>query len=424
MTYALYHLLSWFTYPFLKAWVYYRCLRGKEDKSRFQERFGLTHKARPEGTLLWFHGASIGESLSFLPVLEAFRKKYPDIHFLATTGTKGAAELMSQRLPEGCIHQYIPLDNPLFVRRFLNHWAPQAAFFTESDLWPNLIMKTHRRCSIFLLNARLSERSFERWKWAKGFFTEILDSFTLIFPQTELDGQRLEYFTKTNVKFFGNLKFVGEPIPASQVDLKKLRKQIGERPLWIASNTHEGEEDVILEIHETLRKKFKDLLLILIPRHERRLPEIIPTLERLGLSFVQRSEKKQLSKTTSVYLVDTLGEMGVFYSLGPIVFMGGSLFPKVGGHNILEPARFGDIALFGPHMDNNQDMAEFMLKNKAAIQVVTSQELGEQVSDLLGSPKKCKEFSGRVKKTLESKDILGPLFKEIQKKLPFLLLRG
>jgi 3-deoxy-D-manno-octulosonic-acid transferase len=420
MTYSLYHLLSWLTYPFIKVWVYYRRLIGKEDKSRFQERFGLTHKGRPTGDLLWFHGASIGESLSFLPVLEAFRKKYPNLQFLATSGTLGAAELMARRLPEGCIHQYVPLDHPIFVKRFLKQWTPSAVFFAESDLWPNLVVQAHRRCPFFLLNGRLSETSAQRWKWTRGFFTEILKSFTLIFPQTEMDEHRFKYFTKSNVKFLGNLKFVGDRLPISVSDLKKLKGEIQGRPLWIASNTHDKEEEIILEVHANLRKIFKDLLLILIPRHASRLPEILPVLERLNLSFMKRSQKKPLTEKISVYWVDTLGEMGIFYSLGPIVFMGGSLFPNVGGHNILEPARFEGIAFFGQYMENNQDMAEFMLKNKAALQVKNGEELEIQVKGFLESPKKCKEFSERVKKTLGGTDILGPIFKEIQKKLPFL----
>jgi 3-deoxy-D-manno-octulosonic-acid transferase len=420
MIYFLYHLLSWLTYPFVKIWIYYRCLIGKEDKSRFQERFGLTHKARPEGTLLWFHGASIGESLSFLPVLEAFRKKYPDLQFLATTGTKGAAELMARRLPEGCLHQYVPLDHPLFVKRFLKYWAPSAAFFTESDLWPNLLMEAQRGRPVFLLNGRLSENSFKRWKWAGGFFKELLGSFALIFPQTEMDEYRFKYFTKSNVKFLGNLKFVGDKLPVEAHDLKKLQKEIHGRVLWIASNTHDKEEEVILEVHGRLQKKFKDLLLILVPRHANRLPEIISVLERLNLSFVKRSTRQPLTAKDSVYVVDSLGEMGIFYSVGSIVFMGGSLFPNVGGHNILEPARFEDIALFGPYMENNQDMADFMLKNKAALQVKGGEDLEIQVKSLLESSKKCKEFSERVKKTLGGTHILEPIFKEIQKRLTFL----
>jgi 3-deoxy-D-manno-octulosonic-acid transferase len=420
MIYPLYHLLSWLTYPFVKVWVYYRCFIGKEDKSRFQERFGLTHKARPEGTLLWFHGASMGEALSFLPVLEAFRKKYPDFQFLATTGTKGSAELMARRLPEGCLHQYVPLDHPLFVKRFLEHWTPSAAFFTESDLWPNLLMQAQRQRPVFLLNGRLSERSFKRWKGMRGFFKELLGAFSMIFPQTEMDENRFSYFTKENVKFLGNLKFVGDKLPVAARDLTKLQKEIHGRALWVASNTHDKEEEAILEVHGNLRKTFKDLLLILVPRHGSRVPEIIPVLERLHLSFLRRSQKKPLTSKTSVYVVDTLGEMGVFYSLGPIVFMGGSLFPHVGGHNILEPARFEDIALFGPYMENNKDMAEFMLKNKVAIQVQNKEELEGQVKSLLENPKKCKEFTQAVKKTLGRTHILGPILKEIQKRLIFL----
>ncbi len=420
MIYCLYYFLSWLIYPFLVVWVRYRCLIRKEDNTRFQERFGLTHKKRPKGDLLWFHGASIGESLSFLPVLEGFRKKYPDLQFLATTGTKGAAELMARRLPEGCIHQYVPLDHPLFVKRFLKYWTPSAVFFTESDLWPNLLMQAQRGRPVFLLNGRLSENSFKRWKWAGSFFKELLRSFALIFPQTEMDEHRFKYFTKSNVKFLGNLKFVGERLPVSAPDLKKLQKEIQGRALWIASNTHDKEEEVILKVHARLREEFKDLLLILVPRHASRLPEIFPVLEQLHLNFVRRSEKKPLTSKTSVYVVDTLGEMGIFYSLGPIVFMGGSLFPNVGGHNILEPARFGDIPLFGTYMENNQDMAEFMLKNKAAIQVKDGEELENQVKILLESPKKCREFSDRIEKTLGGADILGPIFKEVKKRLSFL----
>ena len=419
MIYRVYILLSLLSSPFLILWMRYRLFLGKEDRSRYQERYGRPSKTRPKGKLFWFHGASIGECLSFVPVLNHFEKYNPDISFLITSGTRGAADLLKKRLSKKCRHQYVPLDHPLFVARFLKHWKPDACFWTESDFWPNLLIQGSKGRNIFLLNGRFSQRSAATWSFFSFFIIKILNSFTLIFPQSLEDFKRFKSLGLKSLKMIGNLKYEGEKLEVSPAVAHSLRKEISRRPLWIASNTHAGEEEIVLEAHQKLQASLgKKLLLVLIPRHKNRLGTIEEMLINLKLSFVKRSKGKKISEETDVFIVDTLGELGTIYSLSNFVFMAGSLLPNIGGHNILEPARLGALPVFGPYMENNKGMANLLLKNKAAIQLKSSDHLEKTIHTLLKDPKGTKEHAESVVQILKNINILSPIIQEIKRHLP------
>lgn len=418
MLYLLYKTLIFLSYPFLKGWMAYRVSQRKEDLLRLKERYGQASKKRPTGRLFWFHGASIGECLSFLPVLSFFEKKHPNYSFLITSGTRASADLLKKRISNRCIHQYVPLDHPLFVERFLSHWRPDACFWTESDFWPNLIIQTSKVCSLFLLNGKISPKSADRWAILTPLIQRILKCFSIIFPQSFADFKRFQGLSLSNLKMVGNLKYEGEKLEVSLEKLHVLRKEIGKRPVWIASNTHEGEEKIILEVHQKLRKSIGgNLLLILIPRHKNRISVVEDLLKLHNLSYIKRSEYRSLASKIDVLIVDTLGELGVFYSLCPFVFMGGSLRAGVGGHNVLEPARLGSFPVFGPYMENNKEMAEMLLKNKAALQIKSAGQLEKAITHLLTDPKNAKKKALNAAEILKNVNILEPIVNEIKKYL-------
>lgn len=413
MIYACYVLLTSLLFPIGILWVFLRAWCGKEESARIFERFGYSPNPRPSGRVLWFHGASIGESLSFLPLIIDYHHKNPHLSFVVTTGTQAAARLMEKRLPTRCYHQYLPLDHPLFVQRFLCHWRPTAGFFTESDFWPNLIHMAHHRCPIFLLNGHLSERSFQRWKILKTPFRTLMNSFTCIFAQTSVDKERFTYFGLKNVTYKGNLKFSGSPLEFNEKESKRLTHATSKRRVWVVSNTHPGEEPIILDVHKQLKEKYPDILLILIPRHIERCPSIINDVLNRGLTYTLRTDKKILPSSTDVYIANTLGETGLFYHKFPIIFMAGSLRPNIGGHNILEPARFGCTILFGPYMENNKDISDFLLHHKVVLQTHTTEDLYKHLDLLLGKKPITRQYASRLRAVLKREDGVADMIKVI-----------
>ena len=402
--------------PALVLWTRYRVRTGKEDPVRYGERFGKGLLKRPNGKLYWFHGASNGECLSFLPLLRAIKKDNPKINVLVTSGTRTSAELLKKRLGKEVIHQFCPLDNPLFVYRFLNHFKPDVCFRTESDYWPITILDMKKRGPLFLLNGRLSQKSLSRWAYMKPLFLKMLRSFSIIFPQSFDDFRRYKGLQLENIQMIGNLKFEGEKLEVDQGAVHKLKKEIGRRPMWMASNTHEGEEVYVLDAHKKLLHSVgESLLLILIPRHKHRLPDIFKMLDDRKLHYACRTAGKKITESTSVYIVDTMGELGNFYSLTNFVFMAGSFFQHIGGHNILEPARLGALPLFGPHMENNQEMATRLLKNKAAIQIKKPSQLSKVIHDLLSDKKRTEKQAQQVRDILKNINILEPTLAAIKK---------
>lgn len=377
MILGLYRGLTSLAGPLIRLYLARRLARGKEDPARFGERMGLPGLPRPEGALVWLHAASVGEAVSVLPIVEALQAR-PGIHVLVTTGTVTSAALMAERLPRGAIHQFVPVDRLTWVRRFLDHWRPDLALWTESEFWPNLLTETAaRRIPQVLLNGRISERSFKRWRSMPGLIGKLLSGFVLCLGQTEEDAARLAGLGAVRAACLGNLKFAAPPLPADEEALAALRAELAGRPRWLAASTHAGEEALAARIHRSLA--VPGLVTIIVPRHPNRGAEIAAELKAMGLQPSRRSLGQPIR---GLYIADTLGELGLFYRAAPIVLMGKSLVGQ-GGQNPLEPARLGASVLFGPHMGNFADIARRMVAAGAARQVAGEDALGTALAERL-----------------------------------------
>jgi 3-deoxy-D-manno-octulosonic-acid transferase len=379
----LYRAATWIVTPFLSLYLHRRLKRGKEEFGRIPERHGLIQTDRPKGFLVWCHAASVGESLSLLPLLHRLSSR-GDVAILVTTGTVTSASLMRDRLPAGAIHQYAPLDAPIFIARFLDHWRPDLVLWVESELWPNtLTALKDRMIATVLLNGRLSVRSAARWAKAPQFSAHLLSCFRLLLAQSERDAQRFRSIGAPLAHSVGNLKYAAAPLPASDRDLEKLRVVIGDRPVWLFASSHAGEDDLVRDVHRKLLARHPRLLTILVPRHPARGAEIAHQLA--DLSPRQRSTGGLPDDSTHFYIADTLGELGLFYRLSPIACIGGSFVP-VGGHNPIEAAQLDAAILYGPRMDNFADVAAQLEAAGAARSVDTAEAVANTVNRLLTEP--------------------------------------
>ncbi len=386
MMLALYQGATTLGRPLIRFYLSRRLAAGKESRERFGERLGVAGIPRPEGRLVWIHAASVGESLSLLPLIERLRGERPDWTVLLTTGTVTSAALMAERLPEGCLHQFVPVDRIAYVERFLDHWRPDLALWAESEFWPNLITRcAGRGVPMILLNGRVSPRSYKGWRRFPGFIRALLSGFSLCLGQTRTDSDRLAGLGAGRVKSVGNLKYAAPPLPVEEAALDRLSRQIGDRPCWLASSTHAGEEETAGRVHAALKVRHPGLLTLIVPRHPGRGLDIARALTDVGLNVALRSTKGEIEPATDVYVADTLGELGLFYRLAPVVFIGKSLLP-LGGQNPLEAARLGCAIVFGPHMDNFAEIADAFKDRRAALEVADEAALGEAVSRLLASP--------------------------------------
>jgi 3-deoxy-D-manno-octulosonic-acid transferase len=370
--------------PFVLAYLLRRRARGKEDRARFGERLGRASQPRPEGSVVWLHAASVGETTSILSLIERLRRERPHLSLLVTTGTVTSARLVESRLPAGrVIHQFVPVDRPAYVRRFLDHWRPDLAIWIESELWPNLVTETRARdVTMVLLNARLSKRSYDGWRRVPEAARAILGSFDLCLAQDAAQAERLRLLGAA-ADSVGDLKSAAAPLPADAGKLEELRRAVGDRPLWLAASTHPGEEDVAAAVHKALKPRMPGLLTVIVPRHPKRAGEIADALAAQGLAVARRSAGEAPGPAHDVYLGDTLGELGLFYRLAGIVFVGGSLTP-VGGHNPLEPALLDCAVLMGPDTTNCAAVARDLAEAGAVRTVRNAAELGEAVARLLG----------------------------------------
>lgn len=381
---GIYNSLIRVLYPLvIKRYINKRKENGKEDISRFHERMGRPQKPRKDGKLIWMHGASVGESLSMLPLINRLLEQYPDLEIMVTTGTVTSADLMSKRLPERAFHQYIPIDHPSFVRRFLKHWHPDLVLWFESEFWPALLSGIKKRnIPLILINGRISNKSFKRWQQFDYISKELLGCFSLCLGQSEEDAYRLRVLGAKDSLCLGNIKYAGINPPVDENKLAEIKQQIGNRTTWAVSSTHNDEELRIAKILPALKKKFPDLLTFIAPRHPQRGAEIQTSLNNLGLKTALRSAGEKITKDTDVYIADTIGELGLWYTLCPIVFIGGSLIPH-GGQNFMEPSRFRDAVIVGPHMHNFTDAMNRAKKADAVIQVENTAQLQENVEQLL-----------------------------------------
>jgi 3-deoxy-D-manno-octulosonic-acid transferase len=362
-----------------------RLKAGKEDPNRINERRGQSPNIRPEGEVIWFHAASVGESIALLGLIENIVEERPLTNILITTGTTASANLINTRLPKKTIHQYVPLDVGKFVCNFLDHWRPNLAVFTESELWPCLIATAHaRKVPLILINARISRKSFSKWKWLKGLVSSILSKFDIILCQDENTAKFIRKLSKSKIdpKVVGSLKESAPPLPFSEEDRSVISNQIGSRPIWLAASTHEREELMMAKAHEYARRFSRRLLLIIVPRHPNRGKKICSDLRNLGWQVSLRSGGEKINNYTEIYIADTFGEMGLWYRISSISFLGGSM-TEVGGHNPFEPATLGSAILHGPHVWSAAEAYEELGKVKASLQVKNPEELSQAIVDLL-----------------------------------------
>ncbi len=365
-----------------------RLRRGKEIAGRLAERRGIDATPRPAGKLLWLHAASVGETVSILPVLAALATQAPELTMLLTTGTVTSARLLAHRLEAGLeeqvLHRFVPLDVPAWAARFLDHWRPDAAGFVESELWPNLLFACSRRgIPVMLVNARMSERSFAGWRRVPGFSRAVLGCFARVQARSPTDAARLQALGASAVTAPGDLKFAAPALPADPVELERLRAVLVGRPVWLAASTHPGEEAAVFAAHRALAPAHPGLLTILVPRHPERGAEIAAMAGDIPL---HRRSAGAAPPDPGVWLADTLGELGLWYRLAGIAFVGRSLLPPGGGQNPLEPARLGCVVAVGPYVGNFVDAVQALETAGTLTRVADAPALALWVAYMLADP--------------------------------------
>jgi 3-deoxy-D-manno-octulosonic-acid transferase len=345
-----YRLLTIAAAPLARLLLSYRLKRGKENAKRLPERLGMSKLARPPGSLIWIHGASVGELTAVLPLIQRIRER--DFNVLVTTGTVTSAELAERRLPAEVIHQFVPLDTPRIVARFLDHWQPDLALFVESDLWPNLVVASaDRNIPLIVVNGRVSERSFRRWRFAPNAITALLTRFDLCLAQSTANATRYAALGAPRISTTGNLKLDSPAPPVNADTLAAFKSATAGRTIIAATSTHAGEETAMINAHRRLKATNPGLLTVIAPRHPERGPGILEIVSASGLTAAVRSRGELPRPSIDIYIADTLGELGLIYRLAPIVFIGGSLVGH-GGQNPVEAARLGAAILHGPHVWN------------------------------------------------------------------------
>ncbi len=397
--------------------LHWRKRRGKEDAARLPERRGIGAFRRPQGRLAWLHGASVGETMSILPVVERLVRR--GFSVLVTSGTVTSANMLAKRLPPGAFHQFVPLDVPRYIRRFLDHWRPELALVTESELWPNMIAEIGTRdIPLILVNGRMSERSYRNWRRTPRAAQRLLANFAMCMAQAPADGERLARLGAPRVNIAGNLKFDAPAPPADTETLATFSGLLSGRPVWIAASTHGSEDEIVCAVHRALVARYPRLLTILAPRHPQRGATVADIVTSDRLRPAQRSLNQLPNWTTDVYIVDTIGELGLFYRLSPIVFVGGSLVP-IGGHNPIEAAKLGSAILHGPHIHNFADVYAAFDRADGAMPVSDAETLALAVSALMKDPARVRSMARAAAHLVETHG--GALDRTLQAIEPYVL---
>ncbi len=400
VTLRAYRLLSAAVTPLVPLLLARRLKRGKEHRARLSERRGEARVARPNGALVWLHAASVGELASVLPLIERVRAR--GVEMLVTTGTVTSGGLAAQRLPRGVIHQFIPVDMPRYMRRFYDHWRPDLALFVESDIWPNMMIEASRRSvPMIMINGRLSENSFRRWRYLPKTFAFLLQRFDLCLAGTLGDAERLNESGAPRIVTTGNLKLDVPAPSADSAKLAALQDAIAGRPVIAAVSTHTGEEGIVMEAHRRLRHNFPKLLTLIAPRHPERGPGVVEIAATAGLTTAQRSRGELPRAATDIYVADTIGELGLIYRLAPIVFIGGSLV-RHGGQNPIEAAKLGAAILHGPHVWNFAEIYAALDQAHGAEPVVDANGLTAGMAALLINEATRAQVAATARKTVDA----------------------
>lgn len=375
---SLYRTATGLLSPIAALWLRDRARRGKEDPSRMNERFGRYASVRPAGRVVWAHAASVGESGVAMALTEALGARHPDLSFLISTGTRTSADLIARRAPARTTHIYAPFDSQASVRRFLQHWRPDVGVFVESEVWPNLVINARASgVRLALVNARMSPRSLRRWRAWPRTARRLFQAFDFISSGDTRTAEALSHIEGVNVAPLANLKLAAPPPHCDPEARVALAAEIGSRPLWIAASTHAGEDEIVLAAHKILRARAPQALLVLAPRH----PERGEAVAALAGGAPRRATGATIGDG-AVYIADTLGELGLFYSVAPVALVAGSLLPHLKGHNPIEPARLGAAIVVGPYVESFDDIYASLFSNSAAISVTDAETLARAVERL------------------------------------------
>ena len=377
--FLIYQILFFFIFLISPLIIFFRILKKKEHKTRFLEKFTIFSKKRKSGNLIWFHGSSVGEILSVIPLIEKYEKDKSINQILVTSTTLSSSKIINNFNFKKTIHQFYVLDLFFLTSRFINFWKPNIAIFIESEIWPSMFKQIHeKKIPLLLLNARLTKKTFINWNKFNNFSKSIFQLITKAYPQNYETINFLKKIGVKKIKFIGNLKFSENYSKKNDRINFKLKNQLKNKKIWIASSTHYNEEIFCAKVHMQLKKKINNLLTIIIPRHIDRVPEIISDLKKFNLNIFKHTTKiKNLSKA-DIYLVDTFGETQKFFKLCASVFLGGSII-KRGGQNPLEPARYGAKIFHGPNIENFKDVYKLLKSLKISKKIKTYNSLASSI---------------------------------------------
>tara|TARA_Y100000591_G_scaffold101697_1_gene86448 strand:- start:1965 stop:3215 length:1251 start_codon:yes stop_codon:yes gene_type:complete len=359
--------------------IFFRIIKNKEDKKRYKEKFSFPTSKRNNGNLIWFHGASVGEILSVIPLIKHYEKNKNINQILVTSSTLSSSKVLKKYKFKKTTHQFYPIDHFLLTKKFLDYWKPSLALFIDSEIWPCMFKKLkNKNIPLILLNARFNKKTINRWIKLKKFTYSVFKNITVAFPQNFETRNFLKKINATKVKLIGNLKFAENNEKALDKIDQKLKSQLLKKKIWVASSTHNNEEIFCATTHLELKKKVKNLLTIIIPRHIHRVNEIHSALEKLNLNVTNYSSHKKNLREIDIYIVDTFGETKKFHKIASSVFLGGSIIDR-GGQNPLEAARYGARILHGPNIDNFKDIYKLLNSLNISKKIISPKKMASLI---------------------------------------------
>jgi 3-deoxy-D-manno-octulosonic-acid transferase len=392
----IYRILINLIFIFSPIIILVRLLKKKEHPIRFKEKFCVYSKKKLNGKLIWIHGASVGEILSVVPLIEKLEKDKKIKQILITSNTLSSSKIFSNLKLKKTIHQFFPIDTHHNTQKFLNYWKPSVAIFVDSEIWPNMIKNIKKKqISLILINGRITQKSFKRWKLFSTSAKKIFQEFDMCLPSSLESSHYLKFLGAKKIKFIGNLKFTETKYNKNYLN-KKLKKFLLSKKIWCASSTHNKEELVCAHIHKKLKIKHKNLLTIIIPRHIDRVTDIENQIKKLKLKIHLHTSKNKLNKNTDIYLVNTFGQTKPFFKICKTIFLGGSII-KHGGQNPLEAARFGCKILHGPHVWNFSEIYDLLKKNNVSKKIISPNQLTYEVDKILNNKNDNRNLELKIK---------------------------
>lgn len=398
-----YNFVFWCLSPYWGFFLRQRIKRGKENPTRYRERMGVSALPKPTTDIIWVNAVSVGEALAVVPLIERLPEIYPagakPIKVMLTTSTTSAAEIIKDKLPPHAFHQYTVIDHPLYVKRFLEHWRPVAAFWVESELWPNMITQTaKRKIPMVLINARLSPKTVRNWSRLKFFAHFLLSRFDICLAQNETNKEALLALGAKQVAVSGNLKYDAAPLVYDEGQKNQWQEKLQGNQVFLAASTHAGEDEIIIAAHRAMVQEGRKIKTIIAPRHPHRAQKIMELTEGLKTTFY--SHNPLSAQEVDIYIIDKIGVLGLFYALADVVFMGGSLVNQ-GGQNPLEPARLHCALLSGEHVFNFQEVYN-LFQQQGGVKIIHKENLTKTLAHLFSNPQEIKTMADSVKQSTDS----------------------